>query len=59
MENSAANERDKRGEGGHRDGCLLEPIRVERLSRNFNVLKKVRFQSREEVGGREAGSPTV
>ena len=45
MENSAANERGRRGERGQRDGCLLEPIRVERLPRNFNVLKKARFQS--------------
>lgn len=32
---------------GRRDGCLLGPIRVERLPRNFTVLKK------KEEGGRE------
>lgn len=47
---------------GRRDGCLLGPIRVERLPRNFTVLKKRRggggeekerndFVSRELVAG--------
>lgn len=38
--------------GGHRDGCLLRPIRVERLPRNFNVLKKLDFTSANLVAGR-------
>lgn len=38
--------------GGHRDGCLLRPIRVERLPRNFNVLKKLDSTSANLVAGR-------
>lgn len=44
---------------GRRDGCLLGPIRVERLPRNFTVLKKKGEGGEKEKGKKEGKKETI